>query len=38
MTNLKKTLATYYKFEGWDREGIPTKSRLLELDLKRIKL
>jgi aldehyde:ferredoxin oxidoreductase len=24
---------TYYKFKGWNYEGVPTKERLLELDL-----
>ena len=26
-------LSTYYKFKGWDMNGIPTKERLHELDL-----
>ena len=26
-------LSTYYKFKGWDNNGIPTKERLHELDL-----
>ncbi|OPY77381.1 MAG: putative oxidoreductase YdhV [Syntrophorhabdus sp. PtaU1.Bin058] len=26
-------LSTYYKFKGWDQNGIPTKERLHELDL-----
>jgi aldehyde:ferredoxin oxidoreductase len=30
-------LDQYYDFRGWDREtGIPTRERLLELDLKDI--
>ena len=29
----KQLLDTYYKFKGWDVNGIPTKERLLELDL-----
>ncbi len=28
-----KLLDTYYKFKGWNNEGIPTKETLLELDL-----
>ena len=24
---------TYYKFKGWNQDGVPTKERLLELDL-----
>jgi aldehyde:ferredoxin oxidoreductase len=26
-------LTTYYKFKGWNMDGIPTKERLVELDL-----
>jgi aldehyde:ferredoxin oxidoreductase len=29
----KELLDTYYKFKGWNKDGIPTKKRLLELDL-----
>ncbi|GBF34645.1 tungsten-containing aldehyde:ferredoxin oxidoreductase [Desulfocucumis palustris] len=29
----EKLLSTYYKFKGWNYDGIPTKERLLELDL-----
>lgn len=29
----EQLLSTYYKFKGWNMEGIPTKERLLELDL-----
>ena len=29
----KQLLSTYYKFKGWNNDGIPTKERLLELDL-----
>jgi aldehyde:ferredoxin oxidoreductase len=29
----EQLLSTYYKFKGWNREGIPTKERLVELDL-----
>ena len=29
----EELLTTYYKFKGWNEEGIPTKERLLELDL-----
>lgn len=34
----EKALDTYYKLEGWDSEGKPTKSRLLQLDLEWINL
>jgi aldehyde:ferredoxin oxidoreductase len=26
-------LDTYYKFKGWNNDGIPTKETLIELDL-----
>ena len=26
-------LDTYYKYKGWNKDGIPTKERLHELDL-----
>jgi aldehyde:ferredoxin oxidoreductase len=29
----EQLLDTYYKYKGWNREGIPTKERLHELDL-----
>jgi len=29
----EKLLTTYYKFKGWNYDGIPTKERLHELDL-----
>ncbi len=29
----EKLLSTYYKFKGWNNDGIPTRERLLELDL-----
>lgn len=29
----EKLLDTYYEYKGWNKEGIPTKERLLELDL-----
>jgi len=29
----EKLLSTYYKYKGWNMEGIPTKERLQELDL-----
>jgi aldehyde:ferredoxin oxidoreductase len=29
----QKLLDTYYAFKGWNRDGIPTRERLLELDL-----
>jgi benzoyl-CoA reductase subunit BamB len=29
----EKLLDAYYKFKGWDKEGIPTKESLQELDL-----
>ncbi|MGB9904010.1 MAG: aldehyde ferredoxin oxidoreductase N-terminal domain-containing protein [Desulfotomaculales bacterium] len=29
----EQLLTTYYMFKGWNYEGIPTKKRLLELDL-----
>ena len=29
----KELLDTYYIFKGWNKDGIPTKKRLLELDL-----
>jgi aldehyde:ferredoxin oxidoreductase len=29
----EQLLSTYYKFKGWNEDGIPTKERLLELDL-----
>jgi len=29
----EKLLTTYYKYKGWNYNGIPTKERLLELDL-----
>lgn len=29
----EELLTTYYKFKGWNYDGIPTKERLLELDL-----
>ena len=29
----KELLDTYYKFKGWNMDGIPTRERLLELDL-----
>ena len=29
----EQLLSTYYKFKGWNVDGIPTKERLLELDL-----
>ena len=32
--SLKKSfLDAYYKFKGWDNQGIPTKKSLQELDL-----
>jgi aldehyde:ferredoxin oxidoreductase len=32
--DLEKTLLdTYYKFKGWNNNGIPTRERLQELDL-----
>ena len=34
----EKAINTYYKLEGWDSEGKPTESRLLQLDLEWIKL
>ena len=29
----EKLLDTYYKYKGWNKDGIPTKERLQELDL-----
>jgi aldehyde:ferredoxin oxidoreductase len=29
----EKLLDAYYKFKGWDHQGIPTKETLQELDL-----
>ncbi len=29
----EELLTTYYKYKGWNYDGIPTKERLLELDL-----
>jgi aldehyde:ferredoxin oxidoreductase len=29
----EELLSTYYKYKGWNENGIPTKERLLELDL-----
>ncbi|NVM43740.1 MAG: hypothetical protein HWN79_02395 [Candidatus Lokiarchaeota archaeon] len=29
----KKAIMTYYKMMGWDEDGIPTKSKLEELEL-----
>ena len=29
----EKLLDTYYTFKGWNKDGIPTKERLQELDL-----
>jgi aldehyde:ferredoxin oxidoreductase len=29
----EELLSTYYKFKGWNMDGIPTKKRLEELDL-----
>jgi aldehyde:ferredoxin oxidoreductase len=29
----EKLLDAYYKFKGWDKQGIPTKETLQELDL-----
>ncbi|KUO78497.1 MAG: aldehyde dehydrogenase [Desulfosporosinus sp. BRH_c37] len=29
----EQLLSTYYKYKGWNMDGIPTKERLLELDL-----
>jgi aldehyde:ferredoxin oxidoreductase len=29
----EKLLDAYYKFKGWDNQGIPTKKSLQELDL-----
>ena len=29
----KELLDAYYKFKGWNKEGIPTKEYLHELDL-----
>ncbi|HTY23363.1 MAG TPA: aldehyde ferredoxin oxidoreductase C-terminal domain-containing protein [Desulfomonilaceae bacterium] len=29
----EELLSTYYKFKGWNMDGIPTKERLVELDL-----
>ncbi|MFC2174003.1 aldehyde ferredoxin oxidoreductase C-terminal domain-containing protein, partial [Acidobacteriota bacterium] len=29
----EELLTTYYKYKGWNYDGIPTKKRLLELDL-----
>jgi aldehyde:ferredoxin oxidoreductase len=29
----EKLLSTYYKYKGWNEEGIPTRERLEELDL-----
>ncbi len=29
----EQLLSTYYKFKGWNMDGIPTKERLVELDL-----
>jgi aldehyde:ferredoxin oxidoreductase len=30
----KNAIATYYKMMGWDEDGIPTKSKLEELELE----
>jgi aldehyde:ferredoxin oxidoreductase len=29
----KELLSTYYKFKGWNMNGVPTRKRLEELDL-----
>jgi aldehyde:ferredoxin oxidoreductase len=29
----QELLSTYYKFKGWNKDGIPTRRRLEELDL-----
>jgi hypothetical protein len=29
----KEFIDTYYKFKGWDNDGVPTKESLHELDL-----
>ena len=29
----EELLTTYYKYKGWNYDGVPTKERLLELDL-----
>lgn len=29
----EKLLDAYYKFKGWDNQGIPTKKSLQEMDL-----
>jgi aldehyde:ferredoxin oxidoreductase len=29
----EQLLSTYYKFKGWNNDGIPTRERLEELDL-----
>ena len=26
-------MSTYYKFKGWNKDGVPTRERLEELDL-----
>jgi len=30
----EKLLSTYYTYKGWNQDGIPTRERLLELDLE----
>jgi aldehyde:ferredoxin oxidoreductase len=34
LPNLPKMLDEYYEFRGWDRDGVPTKSKLSELGLE----
>jgi aldehyde:ferredoxin oxidoreductase len=29
----QELLSTYYKFKGWNKDAIPTRERLQELDL-----
>jgi aldehyde:ferredoxin oxidoreductase len=29
----EELLSTYYKFKGWNTDGVPTRERLMELDL-----
>jgi aldehyde:ferredoxin oxidoreductase len=31
----QKSLGEYYKLRGWDEKGVPTKEKLLELNLEK---
>jgi aldehyde:ferredoxin oxidoreductase len=33
VVEMDKMLPEYYQLRGWDKEGVPTKERLKELEL-----